>query len=251
MEKSSLQRLVHLDEVTSAFALGPMHVTTLSDRCYEQLRDAIITLELRPGTPLSELHLANHFGISKSPVREALQRLARDGLVMLETNRRCVVTGLEVQSVREWYELRLMLEPASFQRIVEFITPQTLDFLHQINQSAIEAVERQAPLEFIRNSDLFHLTLIELNPNRSLVAVVHDLFNKIRRVRIAQYREDTMRRQKSITLEGLQRHQEITLQMQDGKFERVGELLEHDIRRFIELLDDGHLSEALARVAYK
>jgi DNA-binding GntR family transcriptional regulator len=214
------------------------------------LKDAIITLELRPGTPLSELQLANRLGISKSPVREALQRLARDGLVTLEPNRRCVVTGLDVTSVRDWYELRLMLEPASLRRVMNTIEPHTLEFLRGLTQKAIEAVERQDSLAFIHNSDLFHLTLIELNPNQALVAVVRDLFNKIRRVRIAQYQEDAMNVQRSITLEGLHRHEEIVARLAKGEHTRAVELLEADIHRFIELLDQGHLAEALARVAF-
>jgi DNA-binding GntR family transcriptional regulator len=230
--------------------LGPVQVTTLTEQAYQLLKDAIITLELRPGTPLSELQVARRLGISKSPVREALQRLSRDGLVTLEPNRRCVVTGLDEASVRDWYELRLMLEPASLQQVVHTIQPQTLAFLQDITTRAIDAVERQDPLAFVHNSDLFHLTLIGLNPNLSLVAVVEDLFNKIRRVRIAQYQEDTLKTQKSITLEGLERHREITAHLVASEFDPAVELLEHDIRRFIHLLDEGHISEALARVAF-
>lgn len=231
-------------------APSPMRVTTLTEQCYHYLKDAIITLELRPGTPLSELQLANRLGISKSPVREALQRLARDELVTLEPNRRCVVTGLDVTSVRDWYELRLMLEPASLRRVAGTIEPTTLEFLRAITQQAIAAVERQDPLAFIHNNDLFHLTLIELNPNRALVAVVHDLFNKIRRVRIAQYQQDTMNDQRSITLERLHHHEEIIAQLAKGEYVRSVAMLEADIDHFIELLDQGHLAEVLARVAF-
>lgn len=231
--------------------LGPaLQVRTLTDQAYQLLKDAIITLELRPGTPLSELQVANRLGISKSPVREALQRLSRDGLVTLEPNRRCVVTGVDESSVRDWYELRLMLEPQSLARVVETITPETLEFLQEINRLAIEAVEQRQPLAFIQNSDLFHLTLIDLNPNTSLVAVVHDLFNKIRRVRIAQYQVDTMKEHQSVTLRGLHRHQEITAHLVRGESGQAVDLLGHDIRRFIGLLDEGHISDALERLAY-
>lgn len=232
-------------------ALLPMRVTTLTDRCYEQLKEAIITLELLPGTPLSEIQLATRFGISKSPVREALQRLAREGLVTLEPNRRCVVTGLDIKSIRDWYEVRLMLEPASLKRVVHTITPSTVEFLQDINQLAMNAVERQEPLGFIHKSDLFHLTLIELNPNRVLVEVIHDLFNKIRRVRVAQYQEDALAKQRSLTLEGLTNHNAIIAKLTEKNFERAVELLEQDIQRFIDLLDEGYISEALARVSFK
>lgn len=229
--------------------LGSVQAMTLTEQAYQLLKDAIITLELRPGTPLSELQVANRLGISKSPVREALQRLSRDGLVTLEPNRRCMVTGVDESSVRDWYELRLMLEPQSLARVVETITPETLASLQEINRKAIDAVEQRQPLTFIHNSDLFHLTLIDLNANTSLVSVVHDLFNKIRRVRIAQYQVDTMSEHESVTLRGLHRHEEITDHLIRGEFDQATDLLGHDIQRFIGLLDEGHISDALARLA--
>ncbi len=230
--------------------LGPaLQTKTLTDQAYQLLKDAIITLELRPGTPLSELQVASRLGISKSPVREALQRLSRDGLVTIEPNRRCVVTTVDEPSVRDWYELRLMLEPPSLARVADIITPETLASLQEINRKAIEAVEQRQPLAYIHNSDLFHLTLVDLNPNTSLVSVVHDLFNKIRRVRIAQYQVDTMREHESVTLRGLHRHQEITDHLIRAEFDQAVDLLGHDIQRFIGLLDEGHISDALARLA--
>jgi DNA-binding GntR family transcriptional regulator len=231
--------------------LSPVQPTTLTEQAYQLLKDAIITLELRPGTPLSELQVASRLGISKSPVREALQRLSRDGLVTIETNRRCVVTGLDVRSIRDWYELREIVEPESLRRVVSGIEPDTVEFLRDITNKAIAAVERQDPRAYIHNSDLFHVTLIELSPNQSLVAVVRDLFDKIRRVRIAQYQEDSMTEHRSVTLQGLHAHQEIIDHLAAGEHERAVDRLRADIHRFIELLDQGHLNEALARVAFR
>jgi DNA-binding GntR family transcriptional regulator len=239
---------LHQATASGVDALGPVQARTLTDQAYQLLKDAIITLEVGPGTPLSELQVANRLRISKSPVREALQRLARDGLVMLEPNRRCVVTGVDESSVRDWYELRLMLEPRSLASIIDRIPAETLTFLEGVNRLAIEAVEQREPLDYIHNSDLFHLTLVDLNPNRSLVAVVRDLFNKIRRVRIAQYQVDTLKEQKTITLRGLHRHQAITRHLVCGEHKQAVDLLEHDIQRFISLLDEGHISDALARL---
>lgn len=237
------------DDATSS--IGRMRVTTLTDRCYEQLKDAIITLEIRPGTPLSEHQLAERFGISKSPVREALQRLHRDDLITLEPNRRCVVTGLDVSSVRDWYELRLMLEPTSLSQLATKIDGATIAHLDHITHRAISAYEKRDVLEYIHNSDNFHLRLIDLNPNRSLVAVIHDLFNKIRRVRIAQYQEDKSGEHKSTSIRGLERHLAIIDAISHGDVESAVSLLTYDIQQFIDRLDEGRLSEALARVTFR
>lgn len=231
--------------------LLPLRAATLADRCYAQLKDAIVTLDLRPGTPLSELQIANQFGISKSPVREAFQRLSRDGLVTLEPNRRCLVTGLDIPNVRDWYELRLILEPASLHHVVDRIDRATLDYLRRVNDMAIQSCDCLDPLGFIHNSDLFHLTLVELNPNRSLVEVVRDLFNKIRRVRVAIYQQDLLGRRHSFTREGLARHESIIDLLRPDASDEAVAMLRRDIQTFIDQLDSGNVSGALERVRFK
>jgi DNA-binding GntR family transcriptional regulator len=232
-------------------ALGPMQPVTLADGCYKRLKDAIVTLEIRPGTPLSEAHIASRLNISKSPVREALQRLSRDGLVTLETNRRCVVTGLDPQRIHDWYELRLILEPVSLMRVAPLIDEAFLDRLHAVNSAALQAYDQQDLLGFIINSDQFHLSLVHLNPNRTLVDVVDDLFNRIRRVRIALYQQDMMGGQPAITRSGLLRHEAVMRALHAGSFEEAAAHLQADIQRFLDLLSSGEVANAVERVAFR
>jgi|GEM_PF-667614 len=232
--------------------LQPMKVKTLADRCYEQLKNAILTLELQPGTPLSELQVATQLGISKSPVREAFQRLSRDGLVTLEPNRRCLVTGLDRTNIRDWYELRLILEPESLSRCGDFICPSLLATLRSVNHQAIAACDLLDPLGFIHHSDLFHLTLIGLNPNRSLVAMVHDLFDKIRRVRIALYQmdSDALGSQPSFTIGGLTQHEKVISLLEQHRLDDAVIALRDDIQTFITKLDSGTFDAAIERVRF-
>lgn len=82
----------------------------------EALRRRILAGELPPGSPLRQDELAAGFGVSKIPVREALQRLDVEGLVELRSNRGAVVAGLTVARAREVYGLRRALEPALLAR---------------------------------------------------------------------------------------------------------------------------------------
>jgi DNA-binding GntR family transcriptional regulator len=231
--------------------LQPMKAQTLADRCYEQLKNAILTLELRPGTPLSELQMANQLGISKSPVREAFQRLSRDGLVTLEPNRRCLVTGLDRTNIRDWYELRLILEPESLRRCGNRIEPALLDELRRVNDLAIGSCNQLDPLGFIQHSDLFHLTLVNLNPNQSLVAAVQDLFDKIRRVRIAIYQLDYLGAKPSFTIGGLNRHEQVIALLEQDQLDEAVNMLHADIETFIIELDNGQFDDALERVRFR
>lgn len=82
----------------------------LERRVYERLRDDIVSGELQPGAQLVEARIAEELGVSKTPVREALIRLQRDGLVAIEPYRGARVAQPSPEDVREILELRLLLE---------------------------------------------------------------------------------------------------------------------------------------------
>lgn len=81
-----------------------------SERAYLQLRDEILSWRLRPGTALSELELAARLGVSRTPLRAALARLALEGLVDTSRGRTGIVPDVSAESVAELFELREALE---------------------------------------------------------------------------------------------------------------------------------------------
>lgn len=84
--------------------------TTAAERVFDRLREEILTGRLAPGTQHSIYRLADELGVSRTPVREAVLRLADAGLVTVERNRGLRVRGVTVQDVLEVFELRLLLE---------------------------------------------------------------------------------------------------------------------------------------------
>jgi DNA-binding GntR family transcriptional regulator len=81
-----------------------------SDRAYAALRDEIVTWKLAPGTALSEIELADRLGVSRTPLRAALARLALEGLVDTSRGRTGIVPDVSMESVAELFELREALE---------------------------------------------------------------------------------------------------------------------------------------------
>jgi len=85
-------------------------VETLTDRAYTELEELIVTLQLAPGSVLSEQMLAERLGIGRTPIREALQRLAREGLVVILPRRGVMVSSIDVKSQLRLLEVRREVE---------------------------------------------------------------------------------------------------------------------------------------------
>ena len=98
----------------------------MTDWVWEEMREAIIELRLRPGEPLREVALAEQLGVSKTPLREAFARLEQEGLVETTSFKGAVVTGYSERDLKEIYELRALLEGAAARAAAERSTDETL-----------------------------------------------------------------------------------------------------------------------------
>lgn len=97
---------------------------THTDQAYERLREAIINLELKPGTMYSEVHLADFVGLGRTPAREAIQRLAREELVEPRKNRGILITSIDVIKQLQLLDVRRSLEHLLAKRACEQATAE-------------------------------------------------------------------------------------------------------------------------------
>jgi DNA-binding GntR family transcriptional regulator len=86
------------------------NIETLTDRAYTEIEELIVTLQLAPGSVLSEQMLSERLGIGRTPIREALQRLAREGLVVILPRRGIMVSAIDVKSQLRLLEVRREVE---------------------------------------------------------------------------------------------------------------------------------------------
>jgi len=107
--------------------LSPPARRTLADEVVERVRDAILTGQLAPGEQLREGALAESLAVSRGPVREALKRLEREGLVIVRTNRRAFVARLSREDAEEVYSLRNALERLAVTCACRNATPTDLE----------------------------------------------------------------------------------------------------------------------------
>lgn len=161
----------------------PPPVTKISTAIYEALKAAITDGTFPPGYRLREAHIARRFGVSPTPVREALQRLDREGLVRIFDHRGAVVPSWSARDAEELYELRELLEGWAVERLAEQV--RSLDFgpVERILKQAEAVLAEPDHHKFNRLDVEFHACLVRLAGNRQLAELAELVHRRIQVIR--------------------------------------------------------------------
>lgn len=151
---------------------GPARTRTVHEYVLKSLRDAIIDGRLAGGTHLVQTDLATQLEVSITPVREALRDLATEGLVAFDPHRGALVRNLDLDEVREVYELRMTLEPLMVRRVIEKITPEQLARADELRHQMEKTKSVSAWAELNRQ---FHNTLAESDRGSRLSNILNGL----------------------------------------------------------------------------
>src|SRR5579862_4744935 len=149
--------------------LTPIESSSIAGLAYEQIRALILSGEMAPGARLSQLELAERLAISRTPVREALRRLAGEGLVDALPQRGFRVADIGLESVMRRLEVRSLLEPGIARLAAERATPADVVALQ--DAIALEVRARDAA-DIHDSSRLFHVRLAHATHNDELVATL-------------------------------------------------------------------------------
>jgi DNA-binding GntR family transcriptional regulator len=145
----------------------------LYEEVAELLRQRIFARELEPGSWIDEMRLAEEYGISRTPMREALKVLAAEGLVTMKVRRGAYVTEVNEKDQRDVYHLLSLLEADAAAVVAERATDdelQELKSLHQELESAVEQTDR-----FFAINERFHMRVLAIANNRWRDQMVADL----------------------------------------------------------------------------
>lgn len=149
--------------------------TALYQEVAERLRQRIFAHELTPGDWIDEQKLAEQYGISRTPLREALKVLASEGLVELKPRRGCYVTEISRQDLDDIFPLMAMLEGRCAGDAARKAQPADIAALGEIHER-LESAARDGRIDaFFEANQEFHLRIQELAGNRWLVSVIQDL----------------------------------------------------------------------------
>jgi DNA-binding GntR family transcriptional regulator len=149
----------------------------LRETVYDELRADMLSCRLAPGTEIRENELAARFGVSKSPVRDALMRLERENLVITLPRQGYRVAPVSVSDVQDMFHLRCALERACMERVVERATDEQLAELEAFRHFKATAWDGG----FVAYNRAFHQTLSGLSGNARLHAQLSDLIDQMDR----------------------------------------------------------------------
>ncbi|NDY89861.1 GntR family transcriptional regulator [Ideonella livida] len=139
----------------------------------ERLREQIFNRELEPGSWIDEQKLAGDYGISRTPLREALKVLAVEGLVTMKVRRGAYVTEMSPADVTQVYRLLALLESDGAAEVAERASPAELAELDQLHRQ-LEAQAGQRD-QFFQTNEQFHMRLLAMGRNRWREQIVTDL----------------------------------------------------------------------------
>ena len=145
----------------------------LYEEVAELLRQRIFSRELAPGSWIDELKLAEEYGISRTPLREALKVLASEGLVTMKVRRGASVTEINAKDQRDVYHLLSLLEADAASVVAASASAEQLQDLQSLHQALVAAVADTD--EFFELNERFHMRLLEIADNRWRDQLVADL----------------------------------------------------------------------------
>ena len=154
----------------SALTLTPR---ALYEEVAEQLRQRIFRRELEPGSWIDELKIAEEFGISRTPLREALKVLAAEGLVTMKVRRGAYVTEVSQKDLLQVYHLLALLESDAASELAQDANDAQIAELQALHDALEAAVDDRD--EFFNANERFHMRVLEMLDNKWLSQMVADL----------------------------------------------------------------------------
>ena len=154
----------------------------LAEDIYARVKDEIFDFRLLPGQRFTETKVAERYGVSRTPVRDALYRLKREGFLDVAFRSGWSVRPLDFEMFDELYDMRIVLETAAIERICHL---ENLSVLASLARVWLAAPARRSrdPREVSRLDEAFHVSLLEIAGNREMARVHRELTEKIRVVR--------------------------------------------------------------------
>jgi DNA-binding GntR family transcriptional regulator len=190
---------------------------TLREKIVETIRNAIVNGQLASGTRVAEPDLADKFGISRTPIREAFRQLESEGFIRVIPRKGAIVASLSPKDVADFYDLKAVLEGYAARSAAKKLTPKDIERMESVNRQMEVAAAKKDVRKVLPLHNEFHDIFVRSCGNEKLHAIVKHLVMQFQRYRmimampgrvegiIKQHREiiDAFRNQDSALAESL------------------------------------------------
>lgn len=158
---------------------------TLREKILETIRDAILKGSMKPGERVSEPDLAERFGISRTPIREAFRQLESEGYLEVIPRKGAVVASLSERDVEEFYAIKILLEGFAARMAADNLSAKDIERLETINERLKQIAKEGDVKTFFRVHNEFHEVFIKAAGNEKLYEMINQLVMRFKRLRLA------------------------------------------------------------------
>ena len=196
------------------------------------LRDMIVEGALPPGSKVPELELCERFGVSRTPLREALKVLAADGLILLAPHRGAWVSKLTITELEEVFPVMGALEALSGELACERITDRQLEEIRKAHNEMVGYYQARQRQEYFRLNQQIHQAILEAANNQTLAAQYRSLASRIRRARYLANMSDKRWSQ------AVDEHKRILRALEDRDGGKLATILKQHLRNKFETVQE-------------
>lgn len=202
----------------------------LREMVYEELKMQILTGEIVPGTRMMEVELAKEIGVSRTPIREAIRKLEKEGLVTIEPRRGAYASQISTEDMVEILEVRQNMEGLAAFFAASRMKPEQFAMLREASDKYNNAVANGNMEDMIKYDTKFHRIIVESCNNKILVQMIEQLHELVLRFRYIYY--DNFRRAENMPEE----HKAIMNAIGSGNADAAREAADVHIDRLKELI---------------
>lgn len=205
---------------------------SLHDEITNQLRDMIVEGELAPGQKVPEPELCRRFGVSRTPLREALKVLAAEGIVQLLPNRGAVIAKITREEIEQIFPIMGALEALAGELACDRISEQEFDNLRRLHKTMVGHYRRSEWLPYSKLNRAIHEAIFAAAGNASLSAIYQQLIVRIHAIRfVAKKTPDRWR-------QAVEEHEQMmsALEQRDGK--KLAKVMTLHLRNKAEMVQE-------------
>lgn len=157
--------------------------SSLHDTLVSHLRELILRGELRPGDKLPEQLLCERFGVSRTPMREAVKVLAAEGVLRLQVNRGAIVAETTPEEIEELFPIMAALEAVAGEQACRKASDAQIARLRQLHNAMVSHYRAGEEAAYLRHNRLIHEAIVEMTGNATLASMYQQMLTRIHAVR--------------------------------------------------------------------